>query len=88
MARDLTAEIEAIIGLDDPIGIGGPDNVGEYTPEAREIAAELPGITSERELQAAIHEIFRWKLTPELAGSIEQYESIARGVWALRNEAG
>lgn len=88
MARELTAEIEAIIGLDDPIGIGGPDNVGEYTPEAKEIVAELPGITSERELQAAIHEIFQSWFTPELAGSIEQYESIARRVWALRNEAG
>lgn len=88
MARDLTAEVEAIIGLDDPIGIGGPDNVGEYTPEAREILAELPGIESERELQVAIHVIFQWRFTPDSAGSIEQYESIARLVWALRNEVG
>ena len=88
MARDLSAEIEAIIGLDDPIGIGCPGNVGEYNPEAKDILTQLPAITSERELHVAIYETFQWWFTPELAGSIEQYESIARRVWALRNEAG
>ncbi|WP_158865441.1 hypothetical protein [Leifsonia sp. AG29] len=86
MARDLTAEIEAIIGLDDPIGIGGPDNVGEYLQEAKEIMAELPALESAQELQRAIHDIFGWMFSPEMAGSLERYDSMARQIWALTRE--
>lgn len=82
-AVDLVVRVEALLLLEDPVGINVGGNADEYRPEARAIVLRLPEANSERDVAVIIHEEFvRWFDAPT-AGSIGRYRFLASAVWRL-----
>ena len=82
----LLAEIVLILDRYDPIGltcVGAPPD--EYSIEAAEILKRLGSIKSVAELQRTIRSIFSEYFSPELAGPVWRYKSVATQIWKVRN---
>lgn len=82
MAKQLVAEVEALLYRHDPIGIAFGDNPDEYRPEAESIVARLDSARSVEDVHTLVHEEFvRW-FDEDTAGPASRYEAIARDVWS------
>ncbi|WP_334121640.1 hypothetical protein [Glutamicibacter sp.] len=80
---DLTSRVEKLLFAADPIGINFDTNTDEYSPEAKSIVRRLPEVGSMDDLQRIIHQEFVHWFDADIAGSVEQYRSIAESIWNL-----
>ncbi len=82
--RELFQAVSQALFKADPVGItAGIKTTDEYDPEAGTIIPRLRSCTSEEETLAVVHEEFcRW-FGADIAGSIDNYRSVAKEIWGI-----